>query len=1085
MENFGLVQEKLEAFIKKYYINLILRGSLLFIATGLIYFLIVVGLEYFLWLSTTGRTILFWLFILVEIGLLINFIGIPLFKLLKFSKGIDDFQASEIIGNHFPEVNDKLKNLLQLKNDSRKSDLLLASIDQRTKELTPVPFGNAIELKNNKKYLRYVILPLLIIGGLIIAGKTEVITKSFERITDYDKVYLKPAPFNFIIQNNDLRVREEENFKMQVRTVGDYNPEVVKLLLDGKENYLKQTAPGVFEYDFKEVNNDIEFQLISNEVTSENKVLKVIEVPKLLNFEMQLDYPGYTGLKDELISGSGNVTVPEGTKINWQFNSRNTNLINFRLPDTIIEIRTQNNTSGFQQKLLSNLNYSVSTSNENIFEYQPLDYNILVIKDEYPEISVNSEVDSLNTDIQYFKGDISDDYGLSKLELVYYPFDSKDSQGIVNIPVSKESFDEFHFSFPGTVELEPGVAYEYYFRIYDNDAVNGAKSARSQVYTYRLKTSEELEDENLIEQNEAIKNIGNKLEEFDKSEEELDELSRLEKEKEELNYSERKKLEEFLKRQKKQNEMMKSYSEKLEKTLEKNKTDENSNMEKELTQRLENNEKRLQQNEELLEELQKYSEKIAKEDLGKKLDKLSKQNKTNKRNLEQLLELTKRYYVEEKKQKLGRDLETLSEKQNELSDHKEENTSDKQEGLNKEFKEFQEEMDQLEEDNKALKQPQQLGREDQEEEGIKKDQKDAKENLEQNNSPEAQKKQKDAAKKMQKLSQKMQQSSMMQMGEQLEADAESLRQILDNLIVFSFEQEELLDIFKEIRQNNPKYAGKLKEQSNLRENFRHIDDSLYMLAMRNPMINEVITDKLTNVEFDLEKSIERLSENEIPQGTASQQYVVTGANDLANLLDQILSSMQQMMANPQAGQGNGEEEFQLQDIIKKQQELMEEMKKGMEGKPKPDERGNPRDSEGNGESENGELYEIFKEQQMLRMQLEEMKESREMNSGKDPAEEMKKIEEQLLDKGFDPETLKRMENLQYELMKFNEALQLQGTDEKRQSETNRTEYKNSLKDQIDRAKEYFNSTEILNRQILPLRQIYREKVKDYFGKGRD
>lgn len=114
MENFGLVQEKLEAFIKKYYINLILKGSLLFLAAGLCYFLIIVSLEYFFWLSTVGRTILFWLFITVEIGLLFKFVGLPLFKLFKISNGIDEFQASEIIGNHFPEVNDKLKNLLQL-----------------------------------------------------------------------------------------------------------------------------------------------------------------------------------------------------------------------------------------------------------------------------------------------------------------------------------------------------------------------------------------------------------------------------------------------------------------------------------------------------------------------------------------------------------------------------------------------------------------------------------------------------------------------------------------------------------------------------------------------------------------------------------------------------------------------------------------------------------------------------------------------------------------------------------------------------------------------------------------------------------
>ncbi|TBW28104.1 DUF4175 family protein [Gramella sp. KN1008] len=1081
MENFGLVQEKLEAFIKKYYLNLILKGSLLFLATGLLYFLIVVGLEYFLWLSTIGRTILFWLFIVVEIVLLFKFIGIPLMKLLKLTNGIDEFQASRIIGKHFPEVNDKLTNLLQLKNDSKESELLLASIDQRSKELTPVPFTNAIDLKKNRKYLRYIVFPVLIVLGLVIAGKADFITQSFSRLSDYNTVYLKPAPFSFMIQNNELKVREGENFKLQVKTIGDYNPETVRVIYNDADSFMRQTAPGVFEYTFTDLSDDVEFKFISNEVGSVDHRLEVIKVPKLLNFEMNLDYPVYTGLKDEIISGTGNITVPEGTEIKWNFNTRNTENINFTIADSVYHLASQSGVSNFKKTVRSNLPYVVSSSNPMVKDYEPLDYSVKVVKDEYPEIQVIGQRDSLDSDIQYFKGDVSDDYGLSRLQLVYYPENDEANLKFVSLPVSRESFDEFHFSFPGNLQLENGLSYLFYFRIYDNDGVNGAKSSRSETFSYRKKTEEEMIDENLQEQNDAIEKIGERLKDYEKSDEELKELSRVEKEKEELNYNERKKLEEFLKRQKKQNEMMKNYSEKLEKSLQKNESEEPSSMKEELSKRLENNEKRLEENEALLEELEKYSEKIQKEDLGKKLEELSKQNQNNQRNLEQLLELTKRYYVEEKKQKLARDLEKLAEEQENISKTEKDNTRENQEELNEKFNDFRQQMDELEKENQKLKEPKDLGREEIDEESIQKDQKDATEKLEENKKSEAQKKQEDAAKKMKQMSSQMQQMSMQMQQQQLEADAETLRQILDNLIVFSFEQEELLNDFKLLQQNNPRYAARLKEQSNLRENFRHIDDSLYALALKNPMINESITQKLTDVEFDIEKAIERLSENEIPQGTASQQYVVTGANDLANLLDNILTSMQQMMGTPQSGQGNGGQEFHLQDIIQEQKKLMEQMKQGMEGKPTPEPEGNQNEGEGS----NGDLYEIYKEQQMLRMQMEKLLEQNGLKEGNSPVDEMKQIEEQLLDKGFDPETVKRMQRLEYELLEFEKAHQLQGTSEKRKSETNLQEYQNTLQNQIDKAKEYFNSTEILNRQTLPLRQIYREKVKEYFGKGRD
>ncbi len=1084
MENFGRVQKKLEQFIRKYYLNQILKGSLLFISIGLLYFLIVVSLEYFLWLSTSGRSILFWIFILVEIILLIRFLGIPLLKLLKFSNGINEYQAADIIGKHFPQVNDKLKNLLQLKENFRKSDLLLASIDQRSKQLTPIPFSSAIDYRRNKKYIKFAVFPILIILGVIVAGKADFITNSFSRISDYNTVYLKPAPFQFIIQNNSLEGREGQAFRLQIKTLGDFNPENVKLVEASSENYMKQTAPGVFEYTFPEISRDINFQLVSNEVVSQEYFINMIEVPKLLNFGMQINYPAYTGVTDEELSGTGNITVPEGTAINWIFNTKNVSFLNFKTEDSVYKLRPESDRVEFKKSMRSNYPYSISSSNERISDYEQLDYTIRVIKDQYPEIQVEARRDSLNADIQYFKGDVSDDYGLSRLDLVYYIQDDEKNPENLAIPVSKESFDEFHYVFPGNLELRPGENYMYYFRVFDNDAVNGAKSAQSQTYSFHNKTLEEIENENLQEQNDAIENISEKLEDFKKSEEELKDISRIEKEEEQLDYNQRKKLEEFIKRQKLQNEMMKNYSEKLEKSLDKNKeSSENSFMKEELNKRLENNEKRLEENEELLKELEKYSEKIQKEDLGKKLEELSKKNRNSQRSLEQLLELTKSYYVEEKKQKLARDLENLAEKQEEISGkNEEENTPEEQEKLNEEFENFREQMDQLEKENEKLKQPKDLGREELDEESIKKDQEGAKKDLEQQNNSDAKQKQKEAAKKMKEMSGAMQQMAMQQEMQQLEADAESLRQILDNLITFSFEQEDLLRDFKTLQQSNPAYAGKLKSQSNLRENFRHVDDSLYTLALRNPMISENITSKLTDVEFDLEKAIERLSENEIPQGTASQQYVITGANDLANLLDNILTSMQQMMANPQAGSGGEGKEFQLADIIKKQKEISEKMEKGAEGEQKSPGEGKPGEM---GEGESGELYEIYKEQQMLRMEMEKLLKEQGLKSGSDPSEKMKDMEEQLLDKGFDPETVKKMQQLEYELLKFDQAHKLQGTDNERKSETNQIDYENRLNNQIDRAKEYFNSTEILNRQILPLRQIYREKVKEYFGTGRD
>ena len=1081
MENYNQIKRKLAAFIRKFYLNKLLKGIILFLAIGLLYFLSVLAIEHFLWLESSARTFLFWIFVGVEVMLLGYFIIIPLAKLFKFSSGINEEEASKIIGSHFPEVNDKLLNILQLRKDSQQSELLLAGIEQKSAELNKVPFTRAVDYKENRKYLKYALFPVVLILGLLVTGNIKLIASPLDRLAKYNTEFEAPAPFRFIILNDSLKARENSEYKILVKTEGNITPEKPEISYNGQTYFLKQVAPGNFEYTFKRLQNNLNFRLSANGIISKEYTLETLKVPKLLDFKMKFDYPNYIGKLNDSLSGSGNVNVPEGTKITWNFNTRNTEILNFTTEDSLIKLSAENSDFQYSQAVYSRLDYSVSTSNEAIKNFEALDYSINVIKDEYPVIEIQQKLDSTDNTTQYFYGKLSDDYGLSRLNIIYYIENKADSLQKEEILISKAAFGDFHYSFPGNLELEPGETYNFYFQVWDNDAVNGNKNTKTSTFSFRKKTNEEIEEEKLRQQGESINNLSESLKDIKSSEDELNELNRLQKENENLDYNQRKKLQNFIQRQKQQSEMMRNYSEKLKNSFEENEQDSNSGSPEkdELKKRLDRNEKRLQENEALLKELQEMADKINREELGEKLEELSKRNQSEERNLEQLLELTKRYYVEEKLQKLARDLDKLSEKQDQLSENSDVESLEEQKKIGEEFEEFQEEMDQLENDNSDLQKPTDLPREEVDEESIGKELNEAEENLEQGDKEKAKEKQKNAAQQMKEMSQKMQQRSMQQSGEELKADIETLRQILDNLVTFSFQQEELLEDFSKIDINNPGYAARLRRQSDLRENFRHIDDSLYSLALSNPMITENITKSLTDIEFDIDKSLERLAENELPQGTASQQYVVTGANDLAYMLSEILSMMQQQ-ANPQLGEGQGENsEFQLQDIIKKQQEINKEFQEqGKQQKGEQNEGKKP--GEGMGEGEMEKLFEIYKAQQELRQSLQELNEKEGSQQGKQIEEQMKEAEEQLLDKGFDPENLQKLQQLEHELMEYEDARLQQGENYKRESETNLQQFDNHSKDQSIKAKEYFNSIEILNRQSLPLREIYKQKVKTYF-----
>ena len=1120
MSTFKIIQEKLETFITKYYTNELIRGALLFLAIGLLYFLVTLLVEYFFWLNSAWRRFLFWSFVLIELILFARFIIFPLAKLFKLRKGIDYKEASKIIGNHFPEVSDKLLNVIQLNENRRESELLAASIDQKASELQPVQFQGAINFRKNLKYLKYVAIPVIVfilIGSL---GGLDIFSSSYTRVVNYDVAYEPPAPFSFVVLNDELNAIENKPFTLKVRTDGSAIPENASVLYNGETYYMQRVSAGLFEYTFQQPTEQIEFNLIGNKVTSRPYAIDVIKTPSLANFEMMLDYPAHTGKSDQTLKSTGNATIPEGTKVKWIVSAKNTTGISLKTIDTIYSFNSKGGDFDFENRIFKKLDYTITTSNERLKEYENLSYTLNVIKDQYPEIDVQSKPDSTDAQRIFFLGKASDDYGLTKLQMVYYPEGEVAQAKVEKLPLGKTNFEQFTFQFPGELTLQDGVSYEYYFEVFDNDALHNYKSSKSGVYSYRKLTKDEVEDQQLLNQQKAIRGLDKSLDEMRDRKEMLDELSRTQKEKTELNYNDRKKLEDFIKRQKQQEEMMKNFSEQLKEELE-NFQPENKDKDpfkEQLEKRLDENEERLEENEKLLDELEKLQDKIQKEDLTDKLDKLSKQNKNQEKNLEQLLELTKRFYVEKKAEKLADELTKLGEKQEKLADKPDdENTKEAQEELNDAFDELKEELEDLRKENEELKKPMDIPDDKDTEDEIDEEQEKATDKLDEQKPQEAGDNQKKAGAKMKQMGQKMQQQMKSGDMESLDEDVAMLRRILANLVVFSFQQEDLMEDFKEIKYGNPIFGKKLNVQNELKLNFEHIDDSLFALSLRQPMLGNTINSTLTEIQFNLEKSLERLAQNQMPQGLGNQQYTMTGANDLAVLLDELLSSMQMQMqmamgsgsgeGMPSPGSGDGGKGFQLPDIIEKQESLSEQMKDGLdkgksggegsegesgkEGQGESGENGQQdgegegegqgEDGEGENEGMSGEIFEIYKQQQKLRQELEDrLNKSGFKGSAGDLLRKMENIENQLLDKGFNQNTLQQMLNLKYELLKLDKATFEQGQEERREAQTNLREFKNDLRLSPEDIKKYFNTTEILNREALPLRNDYKIKVQDYF-----
>ena len=1121
MESSSAIYQKLEAFIKKYYTNELLRGTIFFVGLGLLYFLFTLFVEYFLWLKPMGRTFLFWTFVVVELFLLVRFIVFPIFKLFKLQKGIDYKQASAIIGNHFTEVSDKLTNFLQLSdadNHQEKSELLLASIEQKANSLQPIPFGNAINYNKNKKFLPLAIIPILFFVFFYLSGNSNMISQSLNRVVHFKEQFLPPAPFKFVVLNDRLQTEQNKDFILKVKSEGKIIPENAMIFIDDESYFMETTKAGEFQFKITKPLSDVSFHVEANAVSSPDYVLNVVTVPSIANFEMQLNFPSYLNKKAEIIKGTGNAIIPEGTRVTWKMNTQATQKVDWTDLKSNFPFLKSENTFTLAKNISQNTEYQIFTSNEKVKNYEKLNYQISVIKDQFPTINVNNAPDSLKTEKSYVLGQISDDYGLSKLQVVYYEKDKPQTTKRGTLSVKAANFDQFVFSFPSTLPVVQGVSYEYYFEVSDNDAIHNFKSTKSSVFSNRIATDVEKEDQLLQQQNNNISSLQKSLKNQDKQISEIEKFQKAGKEKDNLEFKDQQKINDFIKRQKQQDEMMKEFAEKMKDNLDKFKSDKKDEFKDELQKRLEKADKDLEKNQKLLDELKALNDKIKNEELLEKLDQFKQNSKNQTKNLEQLVELTKKYYVEKKAEQLADKLDKLSEKEEKLSDNEKENKSDKQDEINKEFDKIQEDLKDLEKENKELKKPLEIPKDAEKEKSIDEDLKKASEELKKDNKGKAKPKQKSASKKMKEMSMKMSESMESGDMEQMEEDVKMLRQILDNLLAFSFSQEDLMGEFKGLKRGAPSFNKNLKIQQDLKQQFKHVDDSLFAMSLRNPKIAENVTKEIGNVHYNIDKAIDNLVEADLPKGLSHQQYTISASNKLADFLSDILNNMQMSLSGmgqgkPKPGKGEGQG-MQLPDIIKKQDALGEKMKEGMKKGSKPGDSKKPGDgkkpgegdkgksgkdgksgsgdSQGGKDGENGQdgegdaksIMEIYKEQKQLREALQnELNKKGIGGSGQNTLDKMKDIEKQLLNKGFKNEILQKVLNVKQELLKLDKAIQEQGEDEKRQSQTNKKEFNNQSKALPSSLQDYLNSIEILNRQSLPLRSNFNQKVQEYFKKN--
>lgn len=1103
---------RLDAFIRKFYLNELLRGGLIGLGLLVGYFLLITVLEHFGRFSGFVRMGLFWSFVALNISVFAWFILRPLLGLYRLGKHLSYEDAARLIGRHFrQEVDDRLLNTLELKHSAgaHASPLLLAAIEQRTQRLQTVPFAQAIDLGVNRRFLWFT-LPVLLTFLALWLAKPQIITESTTRIVSYNQTFLPPAPFSFIIENEALKTAAHEDFTLKVRLEGNEIPEQLYLNESAGMYRMQSAGTGLFMYTFSHPAQTLSFHLSSGDFRSQDYTLQVVQKPLLRQLKARLTYPKYLDMKPEWVNDKGELVVPEGTRIDWEMDWQATDAVEVIWPDTTK--RYSPDSQGklrFNRTAMQGFDYVLVPENKDFIGKDSLTYRVSVIADEHPQIQVDAWKDTISFNRLLFNGSASDDYGITEVYFAYKVQSKGSDKSVyerqkISIPKGQQ---QVNFQLPfglKNLNLEEGQELWYYFEAWDNDGAGGRKYSRTPLEKHQLPSRKELsqmQQENRSAIKEGLQEQQKAVEELNKS---MEDFKRDMLEKKELGFEEKQKLKELMERRKA-----------LEKSLDKMQQlqKENSQRNQELSPEQQNildKQKKIEELfeqlkdkgiEDLFEQLDKAMEQMDKNKLQELMEQMEMSQEEVERELDRTLELFKQFEVEQMLQEQINRLEELAKKQQDLAADKEMTAEEKenaQEELNKEAKEIQKELEELEKKNEALEQPKDLEDTGEEMDDISKEMEEAKEELDQKNESGAQKKQKSAAQKMKDLAQKMKEQQQTAAAQQQGENMEDLRALLENIVQLSFDQEQVMEQAKTSRGNDAVMRNIARDQRRIISDAAKVEDSLHALSKRVIELENYVMEELSRTKRGMEGALDHFAQRQYPSAWSRQQEAMTGFNNLALILSEALEQMMQQMqsmgsqSGAQCNKPGQSKPDKMSDLIQRQlglQKKLEEMEQKMRDQQKKGpQQGKQDGGKGEGGQGSGEqakrLAQMAAEQEQIRREMEEMLKDMSEEGRKQAGEAIKKMEEtetDILNRRISAETVRRQKEITRRMLESERAQREQEEDEKRESRENVEEW--AIPEDVlqEYLKKKEREAELLRTVPPALKPYYKQKVSDYFN----
>ncbi len=1099
-----------------------------------------------LWLSIILILILLWFVLggILHLPRLFRLILVILFSLgvlysayLFFIRALVDRISAERmafrIEQHYPQFQDRLIASMQLwnmiyENKYKYSENLIRMIIEEARAIfgeidrRKVLLNDIQRLKNSVLIMLICLIPIILIVILFPSIFSHSLFAFANPLLDDDLIN-NPEISNVVPGNTTIEPGSSVEITAEIKgllredvilNVDFEDDKSQKIVLTQKNSSLMGNR--CYYGDLNNIRMSLDYYISIGNVRSEKYHIKVAQRPAIVNLQVDLYYPKYTGMGTQSLSPNyGDISAPVGTKVVMKADT-NKDIANasiaFIYPNSESEVknkidiyRSRTLNGSFMVKQ-SGIYYINITDVDGLTNIDPIKYTINAIPDQPPKVRlIDLEKNiTLGGDMKIpLQIEVDDDYGITSLRL-NYEIEEKKEKATINLGNYDDRQGSIKLNYVWNltpIKLFPDDVVTYYIEATDNDNVSGPNIGRSQVYTVRYPSLYEIYKETELEQQRQESDMEDTLKKQDDVKKTVNDIIKELKSKDQMDWSTKKELEKAIDMQKKIEEEIKSIAKQIEETVKK--MEENPLISTELLNKI-------KEIKDLIDEIATDEMKQLMKKLSEALNKSSAMEQQKDLSLasikqEEIMEKLDRIIDLFKNMKIGQKLETISNQAKELI-KQQSDTIDKTDQLVKSEKDdIQAKSYELSNrENRIKSQFEQLKKDlddmaDEAKSGISELIKQLSERMSQRKTADKMNQasmelknvkpkeslpyQKDALSGLTDFQDDVQTALDMLKGQDTKEAINALRDAIQKSLYVSYKHEEITKSTASIKGSGENMLTKEKElidslavdQLSLSDSVARIAKKLKELSHKNPAITPELVWELEKVANGMQRSAKAM-EDKLPSVAepiqrSSLLTINKAIEDMLDSIDKINSQ-----GTPMASMDDFME--QLRQLADQQSQLNQATQEA-EGQMR---------KQGTTPSLEDLLEKLSAEQSLIREATERLSEKldqlkEKMGSLEEVAREMQEVERTLKDGYVDRETIDRQKRILTRLLEYEKSMKTEDFDKKREATVGRDliTSRPTLELPADANKVQKQLDTMFSPSIqekIPLQ--YREQIKMYF-----